>query len=41
MADAMAEHMRDLCTAEIRGGRQATSTYEPKISMEMPSWLAA
>lgn len=41
MADAMQEHVKDLCSAEIRKGRQAVSTYNPKIKMEIPTWLAA
>jgi hypothetical protein len=39
MADAMAAHMIDLCRTEIRGGRVATTTYEPNRSMELPAWL--
>ena len=39
MLDAMAEHMRAFSTQEIRGGRRQVSTYEPKIEMELPSWL--
>jgi hypothetical protein len=39
MADAMAAHMIDLCRTEIRGGRVAASTYEPKRKMELPTWL--
>lgn len=41
MADAMAEHMRDLCTAEIRGGRQATAITEATTELRLPTWLAA
>lgn len=41
MAEAMAEHMKDLSARNIRGGRVSTSTYEPKSGMELPSWLAA
>jgi hypothetical protein len=39
MADAMAAHMKDLCRAEIRGGRVSTSVYEPNQRMELPAWL--
>jgi hypothetical protein len=39
MAEAMAAHMIDLCRVEVRGGRVSTSTYEPKRSMELPTWL--
>ena len=39
MATAMAEHMKDLTAANVRGGRQQQSVYEPKIDMEVPSWL--
>lgn len=41
MAEAMAEHMKDLSARNIRGGRVATSTYDPKETMEVPSWMAA
>lgn len=41
MADAMAEHMRDLTTSSVRGGRQQQSVYNPKEEMELPLWLAA
>lgn len=41
MATAMQGHMKDLCVAEIRKGRQSVSTYNPKIKMEVPTWLAA
>lgn len=39
MAAAMAAHMKDLCVAHLRGGRQAVSTYEPKKTMRLPKWL--
>jgi hypothetical protein len=39
MAEAMAAHMTDLCKTQVRGGRVSTSTYEPKLKMELPSWL--
>lgn len=39
MADAMIAHMNDFNKAAIRGGRQAVSTYEPKIMMELPRWM--
>lgn len=39
MAEAMAAHMIDLCRVEVRGGRVATSSYEPKHRMELPTWL--
>lgn len=41
MAEAMAEHMRDLCTAQIRGGRVASPPYNPTEPMELPSWMVA
>ena len=41
MAEAMVEHMRDLSTAAVRGGRVSTSTYSPTQTMEVPTWLTA
>jgi hypothetical protein len=41
MADAMVEHMKDLCAAEVRGGRQQISSYSPDKPMELPRWMAA
>ncbi len=41
MAEAMAAHMKDLCAAEIRSGRQQQSAYVPTEIMELPQWLAA
>jgi hypothetical protein len=41
MAEAMVEHMRDLSTAAVRGGRVSASTYNPNQIMEVPSWLTA
>jgi hypothetical protein len=41
MAEAMARHMKDLTTANIRGGRQQISIYEPQTEMRIPPWLAA
>jgi len=41
MASAMAEHMRDLTVANIRGGRVATTFHTPDKPMELPAWLAA
>ena len=41
MAEAMVEHMRDLSTAAVRGGRVSTSTYSPTQTMEVPAWLTA
>ncbi|SRR5579859_215260 len=41
MMAAMVDHMKDLSTAEIRGGRQTASTYEPTQPMELPRWMAA
>jgi hypothetical protein len=40
MGEAMAEHMRDLVRAEVRGDK-GRSIYEPKKKMEVPSWLVA
>lgn len=39
MAAAMADHMKDLCARQLRGGRQSASTYEPNIKMRVPKWL--
>lgn len=41
MADAMAEHMRELTRHAVRGGRQQQSTYNATIPMEIPAWLTA
>jgi hypothetical protein len=41
MAAAMVEHMKDLSAANVRGGRVASSPYNPTKPMELPSWLAA
>lgn len=41
MLDAMASHMRDLVRANVIGGRRVVSSYEPRIPMEVPSWLTA
>jgi hypothetical protein len=40
MAEAMISHMRGFNEAAIRAGRQTVSVYEPKIEMELPSWMA-
>jgi hypothetical protein len=40
MADAMSKHMIDLVRQQVRGGRVATSRYEPRARMELPAWLA-
>lgn len=40
MAAAMAEHMKDLCTRQLKGGRQAVSIYDPQSKMKVPKWLA-
>lgn len=39
MAAAMADHMKDLCVRQLRGGRQSVSTYEPTVKMKVPKWL--
>lgn len=39
MSAAMVAHMKDLSSAQIRGGRQVTSEYNPKIKMELPTWM--
>ena len=39
MADAMAEHMKELTRNAVRGGRVSSSKYEPKQAMELPTWL--
>ena len=41
MAEAMAGHMKDLCSTAIRGGRRQVSVYAPEKNMEVPQWLAA
>lgn len=38
MLEQMAEHMRDIMQEEIFG-RSTKSTYNPKIEMEIPTWL--
>ena len=40
MMASMVEHMRDLSTAEIRGGRQVTCEYNPTQKMELPLFMA-
>lgn len=40
MAEAMAEHMKDLTRNAVRGGRVSTSTYDPTKTMRLPTWLA-
>ena len=39
MAAQMVTHMRGFSEKSIRGGRVATSTYEPKMRMELPQWM--
>lgn len=39
MMAKMVEHMKDLSSAEIRGGRQVVSEYNPTVKMELPEWL--
>ena len=39
MMASMVDHMRDLSTAQIKGGRQVTSEYNPTHEMELPSWM--
>jgi len=39
MAEAMAEHMKDLSKKAVRGGRIAVSDYKPNTKMGMPSWM--
>ena len=39
MADSLAEHMRDLCRREIRGGRVAEEQAAATLKMEIPEWL--
>lgn len=39
MAEALAGHMRGFSEALVRGGRIATSTYEPTVKMELPAWM--
>lgn len=39
MADAMALHMIDLTRKAVRGGRQASSPYNPQKPMEIPTWM--
>lgn len=41
MADAMADHMRDLTRQQVRGGRVQPSRFNPTQPMELPSWMAA
>lgn len=41
MAEAMVEHMRDLSTNAIRGGRVSASSNQANQTMEVPSWLTA
>lgn len=41
MHEAMAEHMKDLCRAQVRGGRVATVQSVANRAMEIPGWLRA
>ncbi|MBV8594063.1 MAG: hypothetical protein JOZ27_07180 [Caulobacteraceae bacterium] len=41
MADAMAEHMRDLTRAVVRGGRVSASAQVANQPLKLPEWLAA
>jgi hypothetical protein len=40
MLDAMSDHMRDLMRENVIGGRNASEKYNPKIVMELPTWIA-
>lgn len=40
MLDAMSGHMRDLMREAVIGGRNATSSYNPTVPMEIPAWVA-
>ena len=39
MLDAMASHMRDVMRDNVIGGRVATSSYNPQVTMRLPPWL--
>lgn len=39
MADAMSEHMADLCVESIRGAEFLAGQYEPKKQMGVPLWM--
>lgn len=41
MLDAMSGHMRDLVRQNVVGGRNAVSSYDPKLPMQVPEWLTA
>ena len=39
MLDAMSDHMRDLQRENVLGGRNASVSVEPRMKMEIPTWL--
>jgi len=39
MAQGMMEHMRDICSENVRGAQRKISVYEPKVKMRLPEWL--
>lgn len=41
MAAAMAMHMADFSTREIRGMERDTPNYDPQIPMKLPEWISA
>lgn len=41
MGSAMAMHMADFSTREIRGIARTTPGYDPQIEMTIPDWIAA
>ena len=40
MQDAMAEHMRELMSENVRGIAPARDAYDPQTKMELPEWLS-
>lgn len=40
MLDAMGGHMRDLMREQVIRGRNASSSYNPKLEMRIPQWLS-
>ena len=39
MAAAMADHMKDICSEQLRGPTRFKTAYDPKIKMRVPAWL--
>jgi hypothetical protein len=39
MAKAMADHMKDICSENVRGAIHKVSVYNPNVKMKLPKWL--